>query len=46
MPPPPDHPNVQAVVAALRAGGAVFPTSFAELITITGGTAAAVAEGS
>ncbi|HEX4362450.1 MAG TPA: YbaK/EbsC family protein [Pseudonocardia sp.] len=22
MPPPPDHPNVQAVVAALRAGGA------------------------
>lgn len=97
MPHPPDHPNVQAVVAALRAGGAaasgarmrvlpdavstaraaadalgievgqianslifvlersaggtgiphaVFPTGFAELITLTGGAAAAVAEGS
>jgi hypothetical protein len=55
--PAPDHPNVQAVVAALRAGGAspsniermcVLPdavSTYRELLMVTGGTAALVAEG-
>jgi hypothetical protein len=57
--PAPDHPTVQAAVAAPRAGGAssssiermrvppdaVFPTTYRELLMVTGGTATLVGEG-